>query len=85
MRLPAWLRRRSREKGGDVPTATAPPPATPSDETLRAQQAAREAAVHLRASRARRPEVDEQAKTIRRLNQENGFAKLIREALGRNA
>lgn len=64
----------------------APATATPvSDETRRAQAAARDAAVHLHESRERRPEVTEKAKTITRMNEENGFTQLIRQALGRNA
>jgi len=67
-----------------MPTTTAPPAAT-SDETNRAVAAAREAAAHLHETRLRRPEVDAQARVIRRVNSDNGFAELIREAFGRNA
>lgn len=68
-----------------MPATTAPPPAAPSEGTHRAEEAAREAAVHLHETRLRRPEVVQQASEIRRVNRENGFAELIREAFGRNA
>jgi hypothetical protein len=53
-----------------------------SDETRRAELAAREAAIHLDESRARRTEVDDRVVEILRLNRENGFAEMIRQALG---
>jgi hypothetical protein len=84
MRWFAWLRRRSELRETEMP-ATTVPLVTPSDETRRAETAAREAAAHLHETRARRPEVRAQAHEIERVNRENGFARLIREALGRNA
>lgn len=51
-------------------------------ETERAEEAAREAAVHLHESRARRKVVDQRTGETREVNKENGFARLIREAFG---
>jgi hypothetical protein len=58
---------------------------TPSDETRRAQEAAKEAALHLHESQQRRAEVARTVRIVAEVNRENGFARLIREALGRNA
>lgn len=70
--MPATTQARSAE-GSDV---------TPSDATLRADRAAREAALRLQESRDRQPIVNDQVRKTLKVTRENGFAELIRNALG---
>lgn len=61
------------------------PPALPpgdSEETRRARQAAREAAIQLDQVRAQRSQVDRSQRELDDLNQHNGFYMLIRNAFG---
>jgi len=53
-----------------------------TDEVMRAEVAAKEAALDLQSARARREEVDETFQALRAINRENGFADLIRDAFG---
>lgn len=64
--------------------ATTAAPTSPSEGTRRAQQAAREAAIHLNETRSRGAEVAAKAGEIERANRENGFTELIRQAFGGN-
>jgi hypothetical protein len=57
---------------------------SPSAETRRAERAAEDAALHLQESRSRRYTVDARARQVVLLTEENHFAELIRDALGRN-
>ena len=75
-----WLLRRTTTTEVSMPTDT--PTVTISEETRRAQEAAKEAAVHLHESRARRSEVDAQARVIKSLSRDNHFGETIRRALG---
>jgi hypothetical protein len=55
---------------------------TPSEETLRAREAARAAGRQLAEVRARSPKIARSGDELARLNEHNGFALLIRQALG---
>jgi hypothetical protein len=77
-----WRKRKRTEARAERPTEENSRMITTSDDIDRAETAARVAALKLQAARDRRPEVDEKAKEMARLIEENGFAELIRNAFG---
>jgi hypothetical protein len=77
-----WRRRRPKAAPATPPEREEKRMITTADEIIRAQTAARMAALHLQNARDRRPEVDATAARIEQVNRENGFAELIRQAFG---
>lgn len=83
---------RSRKKPGQEPsppqeremptTQDTPIRDTTAEDIARAEAAARRAAIDLHAARERREKIDNLAEEIKRLNRENGFAEMIRNAFG---
>jgi hypothetical protein len=76
-------RKQQRDEERDMPTTLTPPAqgATPED-VRRAEHAARLAAMSLDEAKSRRQEIDETVEKLARLNRENGFAQIIRDAFG---
>jgi hypothetical protein len=84
-----WRRRttrgqESRPTGEQAMPTTADTPVreTTPEEIDRAEAAAKLAALDLHAARERREKIDALANEIGRLNRENGFAEMIRNAFG---
>lgn len=72
-----WHGRRAPAKQADDTTEV-----TVSDETRRAKEAARAAAVELDKVRSRTPQIEQAGSELQDLNGHNGFYLLIRQALG---
>jgi hypothetical protein len=83
---------RKRNKRGGQPrqaeerqmptTLDTPVRETSPEDIRRAEQAANLAALSLHEARERAPRINDLADQIRRLNRENGFADMIRNAFG---